>query len=65
MTALPSSNASTYIFDVPIKPGTEGKVSATVLGLPTWVYQSVEPQEALTLALTAWQTQDIPYLRSL
>jgi hypothetical protein len=36
MTALSSSNASTHVFDVLLQPETEGKVSATVLGLPEY-----------------------------
>ncbi|MGB8699539.1 MAG: hypothetical protein WCD18_09000 [Thermosynechococcaceae cyanobacterium] len=33
---MSSSNTSTHAFDVLIKPETEGKVSATVLGLPEY-----------------------------
>jgi hypothetical protein len=36
MTALSLPNTSTHAFDVLIKPETEGKVSATVLGLPEY-----------------------------
>ncbi len=36
MTALSSPNTSTHAFDVLIKPETEGKISATVLGLPEY-----------------------------
>ncbi len=36
MTALSSPNTSTHAFDILIKPETEGKVSATVLGLPEY-----------------------------
>jgi hypothetical protein len=36
MKALASPNASTHAFDVLIKPETEGKVSATVFGLPEY-----------------------------
>jgi hypothetical protein len=36
MKALSSPNTSTHVFDVLIKPETEGNVSATVLGLPEY-----------------------------
>ncbi len=36
MTALFSPNTSTHAFDILIKSETEGKVSATVLGLPEY-----------------------------
>ncbi len=36
MTALSFPNTSTHTFDVLIKPETEGKISATVLGLPAY-----------------------------
>jgi predicted RNase H-like HicB family nuclease len=36
MKALSSANPSTHVFDVLIKPDTEGNVSATVLGLPEY-----------------------------
>jgi hypothetical protein len=36
MKALSLANASTHAFDVLIKPKTECKVSATVLGLPEY-----------------------------
>jgi hypothetical protein len=36
MKGMSSPNASTHAFDVLIKPETEGKVSATVLGLPEY-----------------------------
>ncbi len=47
MKALSSPNTSTHAFDILIKPETEGKVSATVLGLPEYRAEGYDRPSAL------------------
>jgi hypothetical protein len=49
MTALSLPNTSTHAFDVLIKPETEGKVSATVLGLSEYRATGSDYSLAITL----------------